>query len=161
MFQIHLWLGLLLVIYAVMIGVSGSILVLREEFQEWTGLNPKVPPILAEGHTLIGFSGASDAVRAKYPKARIGFVYPPRKENPGYYVLVANGRERLSVTVHPYSGEILLAEGPKRNWLLWFGQMHYFLLMDRNPGFLINGIASALLVVMSLSGLVIWWPGIR
>lgn len=161
MFQIHLWVGLLLVIYAIMIGVSGSVLVFREEFNRWTGLNPKLPPIAAEGRPLIGFTGATNTVRAKYPKARIGFVYSPRRDNPSYYALIANGRERLSVSVHPYSGELLLAEPPQQNWVLWFGQMHYFLLMDRNPGFVINGIGSALLVVMSLTGMVIWWPGIR
>jgi uncharacterized iron-regulated membrane protein len=161
MFQIHLWAGVLLAVYAIMIGVSGSILVLREEFQEWTGLNPKLPPIVADQRPNIGFAGAVGAVQAKYPKARVGFVYPPRQENGGYFALIANGRERLSVTVHPYSGEILLADPPKPTWLLWFGQMHYFLLMPRDPGFTINGIGSALLVVMSLTGLFLWWPGIR
>lgn len=161
MFQIHLWLGLLLVVYAIMIGISGSILVFREELQELTGLNPNLPAISADGRQSIGFHGAAAAIRAKYPKAVIGFVYPPRKENPGYYVLLSNGRERLTATVHPYTSEILLVQPPKSNWLLWFGQMHYFLLLSPNPGFVINGIASGLLVVMSLTGLVIWWPGIR
>lgn len=160
-FQIHLWLGLLLTIYVVMVGVSGSILVLRHELQEWTGLNPQLPPLQSEGHPLIGFSGAADAIRAKYPKARISFLYPPREENPGYYALVANGRERLTITVHPYSGEILLAEPPRQTWLTWVGQMHYFLLLPSKPGIIINGIGSALLILMTLTGLVLWWPGIR
>jgi uncharacterized iron-regulated membrane protein len=161
MFQIHLWLGLLLVIYTVMIGVSGSVLVLRQEFQQWTGLNPELGPIVADGRQDIGFAGAEQAVRARYPKARIGFLYPPRRENRGYLALVANGRERLSITVHPYSAEILRVDPPARNWLTWMGQMHYFLLLDSKPGIVINGVASALLVLMSLSGLVLWWPGIR
>ena len=44
-----LWLSLLLAVYAVMVGGSGSILVLRPEFQQWTGLSPKLPPIVCEG----------------------------------------------------------------------------------------------------------------
>ncbi|WP_321475855.1 PepSY-associated TM helix domain-containing protein [uncultured Paludibaculum sp.] len=160
MFQIHLWLGLLLVVYVVMIGVSGSILVLRSEFQQWTGLNPVLPAIQSNGRPDIGFAGAVASVRRQYPKARIGLVYPPRKENPGYFALISSGRDRLLVTVHPHGGEILRADPPTPNWLTWIGQMHYFLLMGRT-GFVVNGIASALLIAMSLSGLFLWWPGIR
>jgi len=160
MFQIHLWVGLLLAIYAVLIGLSGSILVLRQEFQEWTGLNPQFGAIEASGAKL-GFAGAEAVLRARFPKAKLGLMYPPRKENPAYYAFLANGRERLSVSVHPYTGAILEAKAPQTNWLTWVGQLHYFLLLPRTPGFQINGILSALLVLMAVTGIVIWWPGIR
>jgi len=160
MFQIHLWVGVFLAIYAILIGVSGSVLVLRQEFQEWSGLNPNYGPMPTTG-TPIGFDIAEASVRSQFPGRKVTFLYPPRQENAAYYALTTDGKTPLSVSVHPYTGGILAAVKPTSNWLTWFGQLHYFLLLGRNPGFTLNGIGSALLAVMILSGLVLWWPGIR
>ena len=160
MFQVHLWLGLFLVVYVVLIGVSGSILVLRQEFQEWTGLNPDFGPIHGSG-PMLGFAGVERVVRSQFPKAQIGFMYPPRAENPAYLALVREGRKRFGISIHPYTGAVLAAAAPTPNWLTWVGQLHYFLLLGRSPGLWLNGVGSALLLVMTITGMVLWWPGIR
>jgi len=159
MFQIHLWVGLLLVGYSILIGVSGSILVFRQELLRWSGLNPDYGVIQGTGPQL-GFAEAAARLKEKYPKSKIGLMYPPRADHPAYVATVAMGRKPMQVAVHPYSGEILLQQEPQDNWILFFARMHFFLLLGRE-GSVVNGIGSFLLVVMTLSGLVIWWPGIK
>lgn len=160
MFQVHLWVGLLLVIYAILIGVSGSVLVLREEFERWTGLNPDYGVIEATGPQLT-YGEVAAILRDKYPKSKASLVYAPRAKDPAYLAYMSNGRKTMVVSVQPYTGEILKAGSPPSNWMTVMAQLHYFLLMDRNPGMTINGAGSALLVLMTISGLFIWWPGIH
>ncbi len=159
MFQVHLWVGLFLAIYVILIGVSGSILVFRQEFQRWTGLNPKFEPIVASGPD-VGFAGAIAGVRQQFPKAKLSFIYPPRTDIPAYMALGSIQRSPRVFYVHPYRGNVLLDEKPSPNWLSWVSQLHFFLLLGRDPGYWLNGIGSALLLLMTLTGLVIWWQGI-
>lgn len=159
MFQVHLWVGLLLVVYAILIGVSGSILVLREEFEKWTGLNPDYGEFVESGSQL-NYEQVVVILKEKFPKSKVSLLYPPREKNKAYYAFLTGGRKQTIVNVHPYTGAILNSGAPEKNWMTVVSRIHYFLLMDRNPGMTINGISSALIVVMTLTGLVIWWPGI-
>ncbi len=159
MFQIHLWVGLFLVVYSVLIGVSGSILVFRQEFLRWGGLNPNYGTIEPTGPQL-SFAEAAAVLKEKYPKGRIGLLYPPRRDHPVYFANVSVDRQPRAMGVHPYTGEIVLDEQPKDNWVLFFARMHFTLLLGRE-GAVLNGIGSFLLVARCVSGIFIWWPGIK
>lgn len=159
MFQIHLWVGLILVIYSVLIGVSGSILVFRQEILRWGKLNPDYGVVEATGPQL-SFADARAILKKEYPKAKVGLLYPPRRDHPVYLANVSIDRKLRIVALHPYTGEVLLDQSPKDNWVLFFARMHFTLLLGRE-GTILNGIGSFLLVLMCVSGLFIWWPGIR
>ena len=118
-FQIHLWVGLILTLYMIMIGLSGSILVFREELENLAGLNPwhnlqtsarPVDPVEAIAN-----------VRAAFPQARLISLRAPTESNP-VYVAVMQGRGRNfgmgSIAIHPATAQVL-GRMPRRlppNW---------------------------------------------
>lgn len=160
LFQVHLWVGLFLALYVVLIGLSGSILVFREELQELTGSTPRFPGVELAAPQ-IDISGVMQNIAKEFPGARQTFLYTPREEVPVYQGFILEGRKSSSVYVHPVTGKVLARVFYQENLLSWIGQLHYFLLLGRSPGLWLNGVGSALLLALCISGLVIWWPGIR
>jgi uncharacterized iron-regulated membrane protein len=158
-FQVHLWVGIILTLYMVVIGITGSILVFRPELERLCGLKPwqsiraKVP--LADITTVV------DNLRAAYPRYRIVSVDAP-SENDATFVAVLQGRRQITVACGPRDGRVL-GEFPRvANWLEVVDELHVSLLIpSRGRGRMLNGIGASFLLLLNATGLVIWWPGIR
>jgi uncharacterized iron-regulated membrane protein len=164
-FQIHLWAGLILTLYLIVIGITGSILVFREELEALAGLNP--------WHGIHATGPYADPVtvlanvRAAFPDTRIISLSAPTQANPVYTVLLQT-RNRSpgsgSIAIHPVTGQVL-GRMPRRlppNWG-WLGvvrNLHETLLVGVT-GRQINGILAGFLLLINLTGMVVWWPGIR
>lgn len=95
-FQIHLWSGLLLGAYVVVVCASGSAIVFRNDIYDW----------------------------------------------------LENGGKNVSYKAALY------------HWLSWLGKLHGSLLMD-SGGMTANAVGGFLTAALCLSGIVIWWPGVR
>jgi uncharacterized iron-regulated membrane protein len=164
-FQIHLWVGLILTLYLIMIGLTGSILVFREELENLAGINPwhnlqtsarPVDPVEAIAN-----------VRAAFPQARLISLRTPIESNP-VYVAVLQGRGRNfgmgSIAIHPVTAQVL-GRMPRRlppNWA-WLGfvrNLHTTLLLGIK-GRELNGALAGALLLINLTGLIIWWPGLK
>ncbi|HEU0123052.1 MAG TPA: PepSY-associated TM helix domain-containing protein [Bryobacteraceae bacterium] len=161
MFQIHLWSGIAIAIYIFLMGLTGSILVFREEIQHLSGTAPAIPRIDSAG-TPIDMAAAVDKAKAAFPKGRMTFFYAPRPGVPVYQAYFAEGKENRSAYIHPVTGESLgLLKTGEKSFMYYVGQFHYFLLLNRNPGLQLNGAGGALLLLLTITGLVIWWPGLK
>ncbi len=158
MFQIHLWVGIFVAIYIVLIGVSGSILVFREEL---TRLSGNTFPAPASKEVRIDSVQATQIIQETYPKKKITFMYAPRAKEPAYVFYTMEGKESTIYGVDPSNGKILGTLNTQGSVLNWVGQLHYFLLLGRSPGLLLNGIGSALLLLLTFTGMVLWWPGLK
>jgi uncharacterized iron-regulated membrane protein len=164
-FQIHLWVGLILTLFLIMIGLTGSILVFREELENLAGLNPwhnlptsarPVDPVEAIAN-----------VRAAFPQAQLISPRAPIASNP-VYVAVLQGRGRNfgmgSIAIHPVTAQVL-GRMPRRlppNWA-WLGfvrNLHTTLLLGIK-GREVNGVLAGALLLINLTGMVIWWPGLK
>src|ERR1700686_3319733 len=79
-FQVHLWVGIILSLYMIVIGVTGAVLVFRTELEALSGLKPwhsiRATEPLAELPTVIR------NVQAQYPSARITTVFTPTEGEP-------------------------------------------------------------------------------
>jgi uncharacterized iron-regulated membrane protein len=164
-FQIHLWIGLILTVYLVIIGLTGSILVFREELEGLAGLNPwrglQTSGPYADPVKVIA------GVRAAFPEARMISLSAPTKSNP-VYTAVLQGRGRAagsgSIAIHPITGQVL-GRLPRRlppNWA-WLGvvrNLHETLLFGVT-GRQVNGVLAGFLLLVNLTGMVVWWPGLR
>lgn len=152
--QVHLWLGLALGVYVVVISVSGSLVVLRPELHLW--LIPRTVPM--EGTRLTG-DALHDAVRRSYPDHEVADVRLSRRpEGPAAVTLQRDGivTERL---FDPYAATDLgLAYPPFLYVVEWVVDLHDNLLAGRT-GRMINGIGGLLVIAVTATGLVIWWPG--
>jgi uncharacterized iron-regulated membrane protein len=156
-FQVHLWIGIVLALYLIVIGVSGSILVLRIELGALTGANPwesRKPP-----EPRVDIAAVVRKLTARYPQFRIVSVLAPGKTEPNYVARLL-GRTQIRVGVDAGTGEIL--GEPKRGpaWLDTVEKLHVSLFASRN-GRIINGVGAASLLVMCLTGIINWWPGVR
>ncbi len=158
-FQVHLWVGIILTLYLVVIGVTGSILVFRPELERLFALKPwqetraKAP--LADILTVVA------NLRTAYPRYRIVSVDVP-SENDATFVAVLQGRGRITVACGPKDGKVL-GEFPRvPNWLDVIDELHVSLLIpSRGQGRMWNGVGAAFLLLLNATGMVIWWPGIR
>lgn len=149
--------GIVLALYLIVIGVSGSILVLRIELGALAGANAwesRTPP-----EPRVDVTAVVRSLTAGYPRFRIVSVMAPGKTEPNYIARLL-GRTQIRVAVDAGTGEIL--GEPRRGpaWLDTVEKLHVSLFASRN-GRVINGVGAAFLLVMCLTGIINWWPGVR
>jgi uncharacterized iron-regulated membrane protein len=157
LFQIHLWAGLIGAIYLIAVGITGSILVFKAEAVE--SLIPTIDGAQATPQAPV--SGVLRNLREKYPKLRLAIITLPT-ENVPVFQTVALRREPVAkfiIASDPQTGEVAGDVNLTESWLGFVHNLHIFLLLER-PGFVANGVGAILLLVLCVSGLVLWWPGI-
>ncbi len=156
-FQIHLWIGIILTLYMVVIGVTGSILVFRIELEKLSGLKPW--PSVQASSRIADIATVVENLKAAYPSSHIVSIITPT-QNEAVFTATVQGRRSIKVACDPTSGK-LLGEFPKQaNWVSVVEELHESLLIGRS-GRILNGIGGAFLLLLNVTGLVIWWPGIR
>ena len=106
LFQVHLWTGLGVGLYIVVISVTGSVLVYRSELRQ--RFNPEPRPVEISGPRL-----SEDALLEA-----TGGVYPDHA-------------------------------------------VEVWTIPDDPTGPQVNGVGAVLLVLLSMTGAIIWWPGIQ
>lgn len=156
-FQVHLWVGIILTLYMIVIGVTGSILVFRPELERVCGLKPWQE--FSQRKPIADIATVLANLKASYPHSRIVSVDAPREEE-ATFVAILEGRGRVKVACGPQDGKVLGVFPRHRNWLDVVQELHESLMIHHN-GRVLNGVGAALLLLLNLTGLVVWWPGIR
>lgn len=162
LFQIHLWVGVALALYAIVIGITGSLLVFSTEIEGW--LQPQVHFVTPESKS-ISLQDEWEWVKAKHPEHSVlslGVADAP--DHTATFVLASkkgplNRAKILSVYFNPYTGKILGEQTTIDGPLGWARNLHYFLLAGET-GLIVNGWMGFGLLVLCITGVVIWWPGI-
>jgi uncharacterized iron-regulated membrane protein len=156
LFQIHLWAGVLLSLYVVIIALTGSILVFRAELtkaQLPEGLNPY------DEHDTVSIGSVLQGFRAAYPGAKIEILQTPSPRIPAFLLFASDSHQvAFRLVADPVTGR--LWQQP-RTWLDWAYDLHVYLLLGSVYGMQVNGIGAAGLLLLTLSGMVLWWPGVR
>src|SRR5579871_4720988 len=112
-FVIHLWVGIVLAIYMIVIGVTGSILVFGPEIERLSGLKPW-QNIRVAGPAA-GIATVVRNVREAYPRWHMVSVFAPN-DSDATCVTVLEGQGRIRVASDPSSGRVLGALPAERNW---------------------------------------------
>jgi uncharacterized iron-regulated membrane protein len=155
LFQIHLWAGVLLSLYVIVIGVSGSLLVFEDEFTAMA--SPHVTHY-DPAHTA-GIPAVLKAAQEALPQSKVFFITAPTVKEPLYRVYFEDAtKHRTILMADPTSGAIFPHHG--KLWIEWVQDVHIYLLMG-DSGLIVNGVGAAVLLLLAASGLVLWWPGIR
>lgn len=156
-FQVHLWIGLSLGLYIVMLSITGSALVFRVEMDR-AFRTPQ--PAFDPNATVLTTDEVTQRALALYPGYTVTFVSEGvRPRNPSILVEMKRGDEMKERLFNPYTGEDLGDSFPWRSRaLLWMVNLHDELLFDRT-GRWWNGLLSAVVTVLCLTGAVVWWPG--
>lgn len=156
-FQVHLWIGVVLALYVVLIGVTGSILVFGAELERLN--NPSPWPALTSQESIADIASVIGNLALKYPHTHIVSVMAPTPLEP-VFIAILETPSRITVACHPVSGEVLGEVNRKASRLEWVYDLHENLLV-RRTGREVNGTAAALLLLMALTGLLNWWPGLQ
>lgn len=159
---IHLWTGLILGLWLVMMGLTGSILSWKTELNEWQVRQSVSAPIPDTSGETIPVSRAIEALKAANPDLtpERGITLPTSKR--GYYLHQARGEvngERVSqmYLVDPVTAKVyppvvtndLIAEVTER--------IHHNLLIGVK-GTVTNGFLTFFTLFLLASGIWLWWP---
>src|ERR1700719_2450135 len=159
-FQVHLWVGIILSLYMIVIGVTGAILVFRAELESLSGLRPCHSIQATEPFADI--TAVINNVRAAYPKGQIISVLTPTEGEPTFVALVQSigwNITEIRVAADPVTGAVL-GEFPRNDsWLRVVTRLHETWLIGPG-GRRVNGYGAAFLLLLNITGMVVWWPGL-
>ena len=162
LFQIHLWTGVALGLYVLVISISGSAIVFRNELYKslWPG-----PRTVAISGPALTHDQLRSAARRAYPQYKVSWIWDTTRRNQAANQAVeiwmdreGRRKERL---FDPYTGQDLGESRPYSIQLLaWLADLHINLLGGK-VGRIVNGVGAIFIVIISITGAVIWWPGVR
>ena len=158
LFQVHLWSGLAVGLYLLMICLSGSVLVYRNEL--YLAFSPQPVTVQGVGETL-AVDQLTSAARHAHPGYEITKVQAGETPNHAVEVTLTRGEQTRRRLFHPYTGEDLGDPLPAGfRMAAWLLDLHDNLLSGPT-GRKVNGIGALLLLLLCATGAVIWWPGIK
>lgn len=152
LFQIHVWAGLGVGLYLVVVTLTGSALVFHWELEALSAPRP-VP----RGGRTLDYDALRLAVERVYPGGRVEGFLAPKTPTAAVQVWLEQEEQHLIRFVDPFTGSDL---GPA-SWnafLGWLAALHAELL-GGETGVMINGIGAACLLLLCVTGAVVWWPG--
>jgi uncharacterized iron-regulated membrane protein len=158
LFQMHLWVGLVLGLVISVVGLTGAIVVFRVELNRLTTpgtayVRPAMKRLsLDELVARVQANRPLDRVRSVAFDGDPDIAWNVRTETPEGH--------RLHTFIDQYRGVITGQDDYSSKWLQWIFDLHAYLLAGKQGEFL-NGFVALAALAMSLSGIVIWWPGRR
>ena len=156
LFQVHLWTGVGVGVYMSVMGISGSALVFREELEQRA--HPTLYPAAAPDGTAAPIVDVIRNIEAAYPDHRVASIYSPTRGRSIFSAFVQKDGRTRTVLASP-SGRVL-GERPETGFITWLQQLHVNLLAGTS-GRLVNGLGALLLLLLCMTGSVIWWPGVN
>jgi uncharacterized iron-regulated membrane protein len=166
-FVLHRYLGLAVGLIAVIVGLTGSLLVFHTEIDQ-LGAAQTFGRVVPQGDRL-PLTALVNQVKTAYadqPDYKIDRIYPygshtndPRIDLPISVSVVDSQEKSINVLLDPYTGELLSTQSWDKGFFDWVYRLHYALLMGNIGIYIVGGIAF-LMVVLALTGIVLW-PGWR
>ena len=150
--------GLGVGIYVLVISVSGSAIVYRPEL---TRMFSRHVLVAAEpGHRRTLDELRRCAQRA-YPSYEVDNIREAQTPDAPDGIVLERDHKRIERLFNPYNGADLGdAHSTIEHILGWLFDLHVNLLAGPN-GRLINGIGSCVVTLLSLTGVILWWPGVK
>jgi uncharacterized iron-regulated membrane protein len=158
LFQVHLWSGIALGFYILMMSVTGSVLVYSNElFRAATS-----EPIVSKGPgTLLTDDQLAEAARHQYLGYQVVRITRARNLDQAVDVTLRRGDEVKHRMFDPRSGSDLGDSIPIGIWLVSKLLDLHDNLLAGPTGRKVNGVGALALLAVAMTGLAIWWPGIK
>jgi uncharacterized iron-regulated membrane protein len=160
LFQVHLWTGIGVGLYVLMISLTGSAVVFRDELYKSLGRTPKVEVI--PGHRL-AHDEIKSAAQAAYPAYTINWIFDSTKPDEPTDIWMhskSDGSDKKRL-FNPYTGQDMGNSIPfALTVIAWMNDFHTNLLAG-TTGRTVNGVGAIFVTLLCLTGIVIWWPGIQ
>ena len=155
-FQVHLWVGIALGLYILVICLSGSVLVYRNELY---GRFAPTPMLVAPSGVRLSEEALTAAARRAHAGFEVANVFAGQKSNEAVEIRLQRGNERRARFFDPYTGHDLGNAVPAGfRATAWLLDLHDNLLSGP-AGRRLNGVAALLVLLLAATGAVVWWPG--
>jgi uncharacterized iron-regulated membrane protein len=158
LFQVHLWTGIGLGIYILLMSVSGSAVVFRRELSRWLSREPRV--LVGSAARMTEGQLRQIALRA-FPDSHVTRVYLRKNPDQAAEIWLERRGATSQRLFNPYTGADM---GDSLRWgfrfTLWLVNLHDNLLLGQT-GLWINAAGGIFTLLLCLTGAVIWWPGIE
>jgi uncharacterized iron-regulated membrane protein len=155
--QIHLWVGLIFGPVVAVIALTGSIVVFRYELNRVTV--PGTAYVTPEGRRL-SMDELTARIQANRPEDTLSSASWDGGPSTGinFWTTSPEGH-RIHTFINPYTGEITGQEDYHAKWMQWFFDLHAYLLAGSTGEFL-NGFVGTAALLLSVTGIFVWWPGL-
>jgi uncharacterized iron-regulated membrane protein len=156
LFQIHLWTGIGFGLYVVLISVTGSAIVFRNEIYQSAGSGARIVQVRG---AKLPVDELKRIVRKKYPDNNLSFIFEGKQPTTATEVWMEHGKERVQRLFDPYTGADLGDSVPQAiRVAAWLARLHTDLLYGET-GRKVNGIGAIFLTLLCITGFIVWWPG--
>lgn len=158
LFQMHLWSGIALGLYILVISVTGSVLVYRNELDRAATREP----VISKGSgPRLSDEQLTDAARRLYPDYRVERIARGVNPDQAVDVWMREGDTITGRQFDPRSGVDLGNSVPPGIWFVSvLSDLHDNLFAGRT-GRKVNGLGALASLMLALTGLAIWWPGVK
>lgn len=164
LFQLHLWIGLLLGVYVLLICVSGSVLVFAPQLGAAAHASLRTVPeplfraAAERGARVLTPGEALQAVRHALPGRPLLNLQVAPSPRHAHIVGLLEGRDYRVAFVHPFTGQVSAPVHGRGAVIGWLEGLHSNFFQGRT-GRVVNGIGGLLMAFLAVSGAVVWWPG--
>jgi len=158
LFQAHLWSGIAVGIYILMISVTGSVLVYSNEL--YRAATPE--PIISKGPgPRLTDRQLTEAATRLYPGYRVVSLRRSRNLDQAVDVWLSRGDEDKRRLFDPRNGRDFGESVPTGIRLVSRLIDLHDNLFAGETGRKVNGFGALAVLVLAVTGLVIWWPGVK
>jgi uncharacterized iron-regulated membrane protein len=157
LFLVHLWVGLIIGPVVAVVSLTGAIVVFRYELNRMT--TPGTAYVTPQARRLT-IDELMARIRAAYPRDTFNSVGwgEAGPDNAWNFRMISPEGHRIHTYVNQYTGEITGRDDYHDKWMQWFFDLHAYLL-GGDTGEFINGFVGLALILLGVTGLVVWWPG--
>lgn len=158
LFQIHLWIGLGVGLYVLIVSVSGSAIVFRRAIDRKFGRRE----VYLSGSTRrISPESLRAAIQQAFPEYEILNIRESENSHRPDTVVLERDGHRIERLFDPYTASDLGNPRPLVARIMQcLVDLHDNLLAGQG-GRVVNGIGASFITLLSLSGIILWWPGIK
>ncbi|MGA2880566.1 MAG: PepSY-associated TM helix domain-containing protein [Bryobacteraceae bacterium] len=157
-FQLHLWSGIGIGVYVLLVSVTGSVLVYRNELYRAA---TRDPIIVAESGARLNDEQLKGAAKIAYPGNRVVLMSRARNPNQAVSISLKEGTHVKNRLFNPYTGADLGGSVPLGIRLVSKLLKLHDDLLGGTTGRSVNGVGALLVVLLAFTGIVVWWPGIK
>ena len=158
LFQVHLWTGIAFGLYLLLISITGSVVVYRNELYVMATAKPIISTASAPRLTDRQLTAAAQQL---YPGYRVADLERARNLDEAVRIWLRDGKREKERLFDPRTGNDLGQAVPRGvSAVSWLLDLHDNLLAGPT-GREVNGIGAVAVLVLAATGLVIWWPGIK
>jgi uncharacterized iron-regulated membrane protein len=157
-FQVHLWVGLGIGLYVLVISISGSAIIYRRELMRKS--SRKTVVVAESGHRM-SVEELTEHAQQAYPTYEVDNLREAQTSDQPDDVVLERAHKRIERLFDPYTGADLGNPHSVIDRIVeWLADLHDNLLAGQT-GRLVNGIGSCFVTLLSLTGAIIWWSGIK